>query len=295
MRDSIGTIGILRCARINCMRIFSSSKTWLAIAVTLVFCFYTFSPVRQIAKFYQMNVTPWLSPFYLSFYLMLLVHGGVSLLIFSDIGECDGYSYLMIARVGRCAYINGQLISIFLVSFLYALLPWLSSLIFIFPYLEWNSDWGTLLYTLAESSDQITQQTGVQLSVVVEGEILRLFPPIVATFLSFLCLWISAAFLGTMLCFCSVVFSKKFGIVAGGFLVCLSLFSRLLGAITIGKWLQFFSPMTWSNFFYLDWFYSGQTPSPVFALIVWGASILIMSFFTVKKFTAHDIKGMERF
>ena len=294
MRDGIGTVGVWRCAKINCMRMFSSSKIWLAIVVSLIFCFYTFSPMGQIAGFYQIKVPPWLSPFYLSFYLMLLVHGGLSLLIFSDIGECDGYSFLMIARVGRRAYISGQLVSVFVISFLYALLPLLSSLVFPLPHLEWNSDWGTLLYTLAESSGQVTEQTGVSLSIVVEGEILRLFTPLAATLLSFLCLWISTAFLGTLLCFCSVVFSKKCGIIVGGFFVCLSLFCRFLGAITIGKWLQYFSPMTWSNFMYLDWFYSGRAPSPVFAFTVWGASILLMCLFTVRTFTTQDIKGTER-
>ncbi len=288
--NNSGECGLaFRCAKISSMRILSSSKAWLACIITLIFCFYIYIPAGQIAGFFGLSVSPWLSPFYMSFYLMLLVHGGVVLLIFSDTGECDGYSNLVIARTGRRAYIEGELISICGVAFLYALIPLISSFIFVLPNLRWDSDWGTLLYTMAESPGEIMERSGISSSLIVEGEVLRLFTPISATLISFLCLWTSAAFLGMLVCFFTVLISKRAGIAAAGFLVCLSLFSRLLGSITVGKWLQYFSPMTWSSFVYIDWFYSGLTPSPIYAFSVWIGAMLIMGYITVKKFTAqHD-------
>ena len=76
----------------------NNSKTYLALAVMAIFSFYIFSPVCQLASYYQISCPPWLFPFFMSFPIMLMVHGGLCLLLFSDGGENDGYSYLMLAR-----------------------------------------------------------------------------------------------------------------------------------------------------------------------------------------------------
>ena len=79
----------------------NNSKTYLALAVMAIFSFYIYSPVCQLASYYQMSCPPWLFPFFMSFPIMLMVHGGLCLLLFSDGGENDGYSYLMLARSSR--------------------------------------------------------------------------------------------------------------------------------------------------------------------------------------------------
>ena len=128
----------------------NNSKTYLALAVMAIFSFYIFSPVCQLASYYQISCPPWLFPFFMSFPIMLMVHGGLCLLLFSDGGENDGYSYLMLARCGRKATMMGRLLEVLLTSFLYALILLVFSVVFILPVLGWDSDWGTLLRTLAD-------------------------------------------------------------------------------------------------------------------------------------------------
>ena len=115
LQMAVTSAGICFRRRLN------NPKTYLALAVMAIFSFYIFSPVCELASYYQMSCPPWLFPFFISFPIMLMVHGGLCLLLFSDGGENDGYSYLMLARCGRRAIMLGQLLEVLLTSFLYAL------------------------------------------------------------------------------------------------------------------------------------------------------------------------------
>lgn len=281
---------VIFCAGLGLRRRLISSKACLVLVVLLVFSYYIYSPVCQVADFYHLSVPPWLFLFFLSFFTVLLVHGGLCLLLFSDVGDNDGYSYLMIHRCGRKLYMAGQLLEIFITAFLYAFTIFLFSILFILPVIGWDVDWGTLIRTLSENSGLVQEQTGATLSFIVDAEVLSVFTPIQATLACFFCLWFSAAFVGVLICFCRVYFEKTVGIIAAGFFIALSLFVLALGLITVGSWLQFLSPLTWSNFMYLDWYYSGLTPSPVYAFSVWGISMAVMSTAAVIGFDRRDIQ-----
>lgn len=279
---------VFRCMRLVNSQVFASPKSWIAMAVLIIFSYYIYSPLGRIAEYYSLKVTPWLLPFFLSFYLMLLVHGGICLLLFSSVGENDSYKYFVLSRTGKSVYIKGQLLSVQIISFLYSCTVLLLSLLFVIFHLEWDSDWGILLNTMSQSAAQMSEEAAVNLSIVIDGEVLRIFTPASAMLFSFLCLWFSASFLGILILFCTTYFNRRIGIVVAGLFVCLSLFSRLLGSITIGSWLQYISPMTWANFAYLDWYYSGLYPSPLYAFGAWILSIGLMSFFTVRKYAQSD-------
>ena len=168
---------VVTSAGISFRRRLNNPKTYLALAVMAIFSFYIFSPVCELASYYQLSCPPWLFPFFMSFPIMLMVHGGLCLLLFSDGGENDGYSYLMLARCGRKAIMIGRLLEVLFTSFLYTLTLLVFSVVFILPVLGWDSDWGTLLRTLAESSGIMAEQTGVSLSFVVSPECIALFTP----------------------------------------------------------------------------------------------------------------------
>ena len=125
---------------------------------------------------------------------------------------------------------------------------------------------------------------------MVSPECIALFTPFQAVGISFLCLWLSTAFIGVLITFCRVYWEKSVGIIAAGFFVGIALFALYLGLITIGYWLQFVSPLSWSNFMNLDWYHSGATPSPVYAFSAWGISILGMSVAAVVGFDKRDIQ-----
>lgn len=279
----------LSCCGILLRRELGSPKMWLILVMMVVFSFYNYSPLCRIADFYKIPVTPWAYPFFLSFPIMLVVNGGLCLLLFSDVGEVDGYAGLMAARAGRRAYLAGQLLCVLVMAFLYGSGLWLLSILFILPELGWDADWGVLLHTLAGSSGQVQAQTGVSLSIIVPEETLALFDPAQATVLCLLCIWLSAAFVGVLICFFRVFVSRSAGIFAAGIFVCMILFSSTLGMFTFGRWLQFLSPLSWASFLNLDWYYSGLAPSPVYAFAVWAGGIFGMGAAAVWKFGRRDL------
>lgn len=280
----------LRCCGILFRRELGSPKLWLVFGMAAVFSFYNYDPLCTVADFYQVPVTPWVYPFFLSFPTMLVVNSGLCLLLFSDVCEADGYTELMIARAGRRAYITGQLLWVLVTSFLYAAALWAMSILFILPEIGWEGDWGVLLHTLAESSGQIQSQTGVSLSIIVPRETLALFTPLEATVLCFLCIWLSAAFTGILICFFRLIISRSAGIFAAGIFVCMTVFSVSVGVLAFGYWLQYLSPLSWASFLSIDWYYSGITPSPVYVFSVWLIGITGMGLCAVWKFDRRDLE-----
>ena len=279
------------CAGMQFSRRLSVSKTYLALVVMLIFGYYMYSSLNDIAAHYNLSVSPWIFLFFLSFHLMLLVHGGLGLLLYSDAGENDAYSYLVISRCGRGAYMAGQFLEILFSSFLYTVTLVVISLLFVAPSLAWDEDWGILLRSLASSSGGIMcQESGVSLTIGFSEEVFTVFTPIQVMLMSFFCTWLSTAFMGVLICFCRVFFEKSTGVVLGGLFICLSLFAINLGYILIGSWLTYISPLTWANFLYLDWYYSGMQPSPAYAFSVWVVSILAMSVTAVVGFCRRDIR-----
>ena len=278
------------CGRVLLWRELGNPKLWLVIVILVVFSYYNYSPLCEISRFYQVPVTPWTFPFFLSFPTMLLVNSGLYLLLFSDVGEVDGYASLMINRCGRRAYILGQIWCVFSLSFLYAALLWLLSIVFTLPAIDWDGDWGVLLHTLAESSAQVQDQTGVSLSILVAPEILAVFSPVEAALMSFGCIWLSAVFTGILICFFRVYISQMAGIFAAGIFVCMTLLTTSLGMVTFGRWLSFISPLTWAGFHTLDWYYSGISPSPSYAFSVWIIGIAGMGAAVVWRFCRRDLE-----
>lgn len=280
----------LRCCGILLRRELGSPKMWLILVMMVVFSFYNYAPLCTIADFYKVPVAPWAYPFFLSFPIMQVVNNGLCLLLFSDVGEADGYGELMIARCGRGAYMAGQLLCVVCMAFLYGLTLWALSILFALPEIGWDADWGVLLHTLAESSGQVQAQTGVSLSIIVSPEVLAIFTPLEATIISFACIGLSAAFIGALICFFRVFVSRQAGIFAAGVLTAMALFANSLGMLTLGRWLQFISPLSWSGLLGIDWYHSGFAPGPEYVFTVWIGGIVMMSCAAVWKFGRRDLE-----
>ena len=278
------------CVRISLSKLLSNPKTYVMLAIMAIFHYYSYAPLATIARYYEISVTPWVFPFYMSRVPMLTVFGGLCILLFSDAPFLDSYSQFVIARCGRRPFILGQILYILAASFLFTVCMLLFSLLYILPVMEWSTDWGTLLNTLAQSSSlRFEEQAGVSLSISVGEELLQLVSPIRATSVAFLCMWLVTAFLGIVISFFNVVVKKMSGVVAAGVLVGLSYFTVYWGAMTIGRWLLFISPVSWSRIGDLDWTDSGMWPSPTYAVVVLTVGIVLLGVGGAVKFCRRDL------
>ena len=108
--------------------------------------------------------------------------------------------------------------------------------------------------------------------------------------LAFVCMWLVTAFLGMVMSFFNVVVKKMSGIAVVGVLEVLSYFSVYWGAMTIGTWLVFISPVSWTQMGVLDWTDSGLWPTPGYAVTVLLVGILVLGAGCIVKFCRRDLK-----
>ena len=278
------------CVRISLSKLVTNPKTYVLRAVMLVFHYYSYAHLASIARHYGVSVTPWVFPFYMSNPQMLVIYGGLCILLFCDAPFLDAYSQFVIARTGRRTFIAGQMLYIVVAAFLFTVSMLLMSLLYILPVMEWSLDWGTLLNTLAQGEVNVREQVGVSLSIGVSEELVTLVTPVRATATAFVCMWLVTAFLGMVMSFFNVVVKKMSGIAVVGVLEVLSYFSVYWGAMTIGTWLVFISPVSWTQMGVLDWTDSGLWPTPGYAVTVLLVGILVLGAGCIVKFCRRDLK-----
>ncbi len=264
------------CTRLHLNRLLFNRKAILAAILLVFFSSYVFAPITTLGQFYGMAVPPWLMPFFMSMSSMVILHGALILLLFSDVGSVGEYDSFVLVRSGRRPFVAGQFAAVFVTSLVYTLAVFLCSVVFILPVLGWDTDWGVILRTMAESSGKMRAQTGVSLSIDIPSNILSLFTPLEAMGMTALCMTVSSAFLGCVMTSFRLLFNKNIAFCAGSVLVGLSVFAKFLGNLTYGKWLQFVSPLTWANIIFIDWYQSGLYPGPAYVFTFWGAGLVLM-------------------
>lgn len=68
--------------------------------------------------------------------------------------SATGSSQFVLLRVGKGAWIGGQLMYILFTSVVFTAALWLLSWIFLLPNLAWGNDWGPVLTTTAVAGGQ---------------------------------------------------------------------------------------------------------------------------------------------
>ena len=107
---------------------------------------------------------------------------------------------------------------------------------------------------------------------------------------SLLFLWLDTVFAGLVILFFTTAFHRIIGIIAAGILTAMPVFSLYAGAISIGTWLKFISPLSWSYIGQMDWFRTGAYPSPEYVIVFLTAGILVLGVGTNFIFIRKDIE-----
>ena len=277
------------CAGINFKKWCINPRIYTVFAVSFVFLAYVFSGVPKICAYYHTPVTPWVFPFYLGNPMMFIIFGGLAMLFYCDAPFLDGNALFLIARAGRRNWIWGQFLYICASAMVLTLYNVLFSVLLLLPHLVFSSDWGSLLWTLARSSAQVYEQTGVSLGFLPFDMLMEIRSPAEVMAAAVLLFWLGNVFLG-MLIFCfHILTGKMLGLVLGGLFTCMGYFVCYVGILTLGRWIYYLSPVTWSSVNYLDWFGMGDIPAPGFAIAAFALMIGGMALISVKVFCEKDL------
>jgi hypothetical protein len=255
-------------------------RVWIIVIFAIIL---TREFTKDIANFsaqIDIPVSPWMFPFLFTQRYVKLLFFFPLILLFCDAPFIDENEPYVIFRSGRKAWSFGQMGYIFLSSAVYFLFLILCTLILNIANLEFTSEWGKVLGTLAKTN--ASQIMGVK--ITISSTILHYFTPIQAMWFSFFLSWLTGIFLGLLIYVInSVSNTRTLGVLSASFFL-------LLDATFRTDKLWWFSPVSWCNLTRIDIGGLSQKPTITFiycafAVIITGLTIL--SVYINKKQAIH--------
>lgn len=280
---------VFRIAQLNFLHWKKNPKYSAAILYLFLYSFNRLYGLGDYTVSLGQPIAPWVLPFMpcmgSSFLPFML---GFTLLI-SDAPFRTRQQRFIIQRTGKRAWILGQLLYILAVSIVFALLMWVLSWLWIFPHLEWNSDWGRVLRTA--SINGIPGTFGVYMEIPYT--IIKKTTPIEVTIWSFSAMTAVCFLIGVIMAACNLWLRKGLGAVLIAILTAISLVldgsAQNPGPIRYILWI---SPLNW-----MDYSLMGHTeqylPSHAFGILcpaLLGVIICIIMFLTIGKYDVETDK-----
>lgn len=255
--------------RIVCMPRFYVAFLWLLLL------YYPFmSAVRAFSSAVGVSMAPWMFPFLTndSGSQMFIILG--ALLLFCDAPFLNQNSSWQILRAGRKNWFWGNMLYIWLLSLIYAIVISLLPVLMMIPQIEWAAGWGKLLGTLAQ-----TNALGLSINYTIVAH----FSPLEAMTLTILAVWLNAVLIGMLNFILNLLFRKGIG-AAVSVMIGLSplLIVRLLN-FSMG---YYFAPPLWMDLSNYKWQGYGYGPSFSYVYTVLLGSIalcMILSLIGIRK------------
>lgn len=235
----------------------------------LIFRMYT-KDIRIMSKMTGVSISQYFFTFFLSDYivatgLMKILILLVYVVVICNVSGKSNAKYYYIIRTGRKAWIFGDILFIIFVSFFFCMMIDLFSVICFLPDIQFQRGWGKIIGTLAYTD--ASMQYGSLF--VIQGRILELYTPIMATLLSFFLLFLGCIVLGLLIYTLNILTkTNTLGIILASFLILLCPITSYMRL----PQLYWFSPMSWTSAASLYPIQNIQHPSTAFA----GCMLLII-------------------
>lgn len=240
-------------------------RVWI-IAILLFILTHMFTKELVIfSEDVQIDISPWIFPFLFTQKFIKLLFFFPLILLFCNAPFIDDNQAYIILRSGRIPWSIGQVGYIIFATAIYFLfLVFLTIAINIFN-LQFTSEWGKVLGTLANTN----AANLVGLKINVSSNILHYFSPLQAMWFTFLLNWLVGVLLGLII----YVFNLLSNIRMAGVLI--ASFLLVLDATVTGRPnLYRFSPVSWSNLDRIN--IEGITQMPTITYIYLLFAILIV-------------------
>ncbi|MCD8120568.1 MAG: hypothetical protein LUE29_14025 [Lachnospiraceae bacterium] len=161
MKRIISNIRIVFCsAAVSVRKMFKNVTFWLLIVYALMFWFLYALGVRQLAAEYDYGVTPFLLPLFFSDGIYGMYGKLMLCLVTCNAPFLDRQSMFTLQRTGCTAWSIGQMIYIVLANIIFMAIMMATQVIFLFPHLTISDKWGSVLYTIANLPEVISDYGG---------------------------------------------------------------------------------------------------------------------------------------
>lgn len=185
-------------------------------------------------------ILPWLLPLLPGNRVIFLYIYMAFVLLLSDAPFRNRQQQFVLQRVGKRSWIAGQLLYLFLTCLIFTAVVWVFSWLFLLPVLEWGTDWGPVLTTIAADFPNGYAMMALSYRCMQGATPLEamawVFPMMVGV--SFL--------LGEIMILCNLWLKKGVGnVVVTGFALLSFLISIVVDTPYIGRLLLWISPLSW--------------------------------------------------
>ncbi|UUX34930.1 hypothetical protein [Fundicoccus culcitae] len=225
-------------ALMNIVKWISDPRIWVVIVLLITFVNEYLKGIPSFVNSMGVKIGPWIFPFFFEWRYHKLMLMLPILLLFSDAPFIDrNQPYLMI-RVDRLKWALGQIIYIVIASGIYFLFVLILSVVLIAPFVAYNSDWGSVIETLARTGAGL--EFGME--IYFAERLVDYFYPQQAMFFSFILSWLIGILLGLILFVVNFVTKKPLlgMLIAGGFIA-------LDAMIWARGWASWLSPVSWNT------------------------------------------------
>ena len=264
-------------------------RIYLVLVILFVFQWYGFREYTNIAAYLGMPISLCIFPFFVGMPIDAPSFGATAMILYSEAPFADHYAPFTVIRTGRRNWIIGLFLYIIVSSLIYTLTAVLLSFVVLLPNVEFNFDWGEVMWVMARETLDLAAEVGVQYAAMPAIDLLRAMSGEMAMILSILLYWLITVFLGMIILCFNILFKKGVGLVIAGIFTGLSYFSAVFGQLSFGNAVKWVSPVCWRFLLNLKLYSTSTLPPIWYAFTVLIASILIMSVISVIAFCKKDL------
>lgn len=241
-------------------------------------------PILQFCGYYEVGISPFLFPFFLSDDHVVLIVTLGAMLLFCDAPFIDLDQPYIVLRAGRKTWVLGQILYLIITSLLYTFFVFLMTLLLLLPKLEPQLEWGKVIGTLV----QTTTGSEFGISVSFDRYIYFGYTPMEAVGLSLLLCFSVVLFLGVVMFYFNLRVNRMVGTIVSGLLVLWQLVIRKTATALIR-----FSPVSWMKLGQID--LDGTTVYPTLSFVIVGlyAMILLFCILSVLRIRRTDIDVLK--
>lgn len=241
-------------------------------------------PILQFCDHYEVGISPFLFPFFLSDDHVVLIVSLGAMLLFCDAPFIDLEQPYIILRAGRKNWVLGQIFYLIIASLFYTVFAFLVMLLLLLPKLELQFDWGKVIGTLV----QTTTGSEFGISIPFDRYIYFGYSPVEATVISVLLCFSVVLFLGVLMFYLNLRVNRMVGTIVSGLLVLWQLVIRKTATALIR-----FSPVSWMKLGQIDLDGSTVYPNLSYVLIGLYAMILIFCVLSVLRIRRTNIDVLK--
>lgn len=217
-------------------RFYSSRFVTLIILQFFVLYIYL-APIRNFSRDVNYPVSPWSLPFLFSNIYFQLFFVFIVIYYFSNVPFMHYSEMYQLIRTGRKKWALGKIIGIIFSSFAIMLVEFFLSIIPLIGRLNFENDWGKILYTLS-----ITD-AGSKYNILIDYNIINSYTPLKIMAIIFIIGGLLISFIGILMFSLSILSSR---LVAFSITFILSIITIINSNIKFNHvWLIYLSPISW--------------------------------------------------